>query len=99
MKAITLSITLSRPLEPAELPAVLRAADAALPQAGTEAVILSGRLPTWVFAALAHLYHPRPAVAVFYPPAGGGVVVQTHSPAVREGDILAADGPEVKVEL
>lgn len=41
-------------------------------------VILSGRGPIWLFAALTHEYHATPWVACFDPRLGGGVVVQRH---------------------
>ena len=41
-------------------------------------VILSGRCPIWLMAALAHEYHATRWVATFDPRLGGGVVVSRH---------------------
>lgn len=43
-------------------------------------VVISGRMPLWVAAALCHRYHPSRWVAVFDPRLAGGVVVQNHHP-------------------
>jgi len=51
-------------------------------------VILSGRGPVWLFATLSHIYHPALWVGCFDPRLGGGVVVQSHSPAIRVGDVI-----------
>jgi len=50
-------------------------------------VIISGRGPVWLFAAMAHALHATRWVACFDPRLGGGVVVQRHhadSPAIGE---------------
>lgn len=46
------------------------------PQCG---VVLSGRGPVWLYAALVHHYHPTKWVATFDPRLGA-VVVESHSP-------------------
>jgi len=51
-------------------------------------VILSGRGPVWLFATLAHAYHPALWVGCFDPRLGGGVVTQSHSPAIKVGDVI-----------
>jgi len=56
--------------------------------AGEEPVIISGRLPVWAFASLVHALHPRPWVATFDPRLGGGVVVSSHVPNVRVGQVI-----------
>jgi CRISPR-associated protein Csx3 len=89
-----LELVLSRGLiEPRELPALLRAVEARVPAGGVEPVVVSGRLPVWAFAALVHLFHPRPWVATFDPRFGGGVVVMSHDPAGPSvGDVVPTDG-------
>ena len=63
-----------------------------MPAAGTEPVVLSGRMPVWAFAALTHLYHPRPWVGTFEPRLGAGVVVASHVASVGPGDVVPIDG-------
>ena len=41
-------------------------------------VVLSGRGPVWLFAALAHEYHTTRWCGTFDPRVGGGVVVSRH---------------------
>ena len=67
---------------------------------GPEGVIISGRMPVWVFVAVAHLLHPRPMVATFDPRLDGGVVVMSHSPAYKVGDVVPLPSePNSKVEV
>jgi len=70
-----------------------------VPGGGTEPVILSGRLPVWAFAALAHLFHPRPWVATFEPRLRKGVVVASHAPGVSVGDLVEIDEPVDRVVI
>lgn len=46
---------------------------------GSKGVVISGRGPVWLFAALVHHYHPSAWVATFDPRLGA-VVVESHSP-------------------
>ena len=83
---------------PDQLPELVQAVESQVPAGGTEGVILSGRMPVWAFAALAHLYHPRPWVATFDPRLGGGVVVETHVPDVHVGQVVPLpEAPEAAV--
>jgi len=50
-------------------------------------VILSGRGPIWLYGRLIHYYHPARWVAV-YDPRLGAVVVQSHVPDVKEGEVI-----------
>jgi len=50
-------------------------------------VILSGRGPIWLYAFLAHHYHPVAWVAT-YDPRIGAVVVESHIPGVEPGDVI-----------
>ncbi len=74
---------LGGPIEPAQLREVV------LPEVDPRrGVIISGRGPVWLFATLAHKLHICPWVATYDPRIGGGVVVQSHVPSVREGDVI-----------
>ena len=46
---------------------------------GTGGVIISGRGPVWLYAALAHHYHVTAWVGTFDPRLGGAVVTSRHS--------------------
>lgn len=46
---------------------------------GSLGLVISGRGPVWLYAALAHHYHVTAWVATFDPRVGGAVVVSTHS--------------------
>ena len=54
----------------------------------TKGVVISGRGPIWLHAYLAHIYHFTAFVAHYDPRLGGGVVVASHKPGVREGDVI-----------
>ena len=95
-----LEFELTNPLIPADLPRAVKAATDALPAGGREGVVISGRGPVWLFAALTHEYHPRPFVATYDPRLGGGVVVESHTPDRKVGEVVALDEAEVvKVAL
>jgi len=56
---------------------------AAAPQIGADippgdGVVISGRGPVWLYAALVHHFHPAAWVATFDPRLAGGVVTQRH---------------------
>jgi CRISPR-associated protein Csx3 len=84
-----------------ELPQLLQAVANELPAGGEEGIIISGRLPVWVFSALTHYFHPRPWVATFDPREGGGVVVVTHTPDVSVAEIIPVtpDLPKVTIKF
>lgn len=46
---------------------------------GTGGVVISGRGPVWLYAALAHHYHTTQWVGTFDPRLGGAVVTSRHS--------------------
>ena len=50
-------------------------------------VILSGRGPIWLYAFLVHHYHPTKWIAICDPRLGA-VVVQSHDPSKRVGDVI-----------
>jgi CRISPR-associated protein Csx3 len=93
---VMIEVTLTRGIiEPSELSSLVDTIRAAVPDGGVEGVIISGRLPVWVFAALTHLYHPRPWVATFDPRVGGGIVVATHVPGRRLGEVVEIEDARV----
>ena len=64
-----------------------------IPQANPrKGVIISGRGPLWLYGVLFHHYHPTRWVGCYDPRLGGAVVVQTHSPEVKIGDIIPVEG-------
>lgn len=88
MSVVVYSIGVSEPITPAEplpaLPAIERGA----------LVIVEGRAPIWRYGAALHLLHGSPASAVaFFDPRLGAVIVATHSPQYREGEIIDFELP------
>ncbi len=76
---------LDGPISPDQLPGLLEMAPAVDPTGG---VVISGRGPIWLHSALAHHYHPTRWVAHYDPRLGGAVVVQTHHPSMRVGQVV-----------
>jgi len=54
-------------------------------------VVISGRGPIWLFCTVAHTYHICKGVAVYDPRLNGAVIVQTHSPEFKTGQIVSID--------
>lgn len=50
-------------------------------------VVLDGKLPNWLAAALARAYAGTPWVAVYYPPIHAAVVVHSRDPAIPLGSV------------
>jgi CRISPR-associated protein Csx3 len=50
-------------------------------------VVLSGRGPIWFYCYLTHHYHPTRFIAI-YDPRIGAVVIESHWPSYRVGDVL-----------
>jgi CRISPR-associated protein Csx3 len=58
------------------------------PQGTEGGLILDGKLPLWLWTALARSYDARaPWLAVLQPQIGGAVVVASHVPGVRVGEV------------
>ena len=57
-------------------------------------VVLSGRGPIWLYAFLVHYYHPVAWVGT-YDPRIGVVVVESHVPEVKPGDVYQLNIEEV----
>ena len=77
------SISVVEPVSPTEslppLPAIPRGS----------LVVIEGRAPVWRYAMALHRLHGSSAAAVaVYDPRLGAVVVQSHSPAFREGEVI-----------
>ena len=58
---------------------------------GSKGVVLSGRGPIWLYARLVHEYHPAAWVATHDPRLGGGVVVESHVPGVKVGEVVPVE--------
>ena len=54
-------------------------------------VILDGRLPNWLWAALARRYHTAAWVACYQPQLGGSVLVRSHDARFPVGHVLPDD--------
>ncbi len=55
---------------------------------GTKGAILSGRGPVWLYGFLVHHYHPTKFIATYDPREGGAVVIESHSPEYKVGDVI-----------
>ena len=55
-------------------------------------VVVEGRAPIWRYGMALHRLHGSPAGAVaVFDPRLGAVVVMSHHPEFREGDVIPAD--------
>ena len=84
-------IGVDRPITPEEplppLPAVPRGA----------LVVVEGRAPIWRYGLAFHRLHGSPAAAVaVYDPRLGAVVVASHHPGFREGQVIDVVPPEAE---
>lgn len=55
--------------------------------AGEKGLIVDGRGPVWAFAMIVHEGHPSAFIAT-RDPRLGAVVVETHTPGVKRGDVV-----------
>ena len=55
---------------------------------GAKGVILSGRGPIWLYCYLVHYYHPTKFIATYDPRLGGAIVVVSHDPKHRVGEVV-----------
>lgn len=62
-------------------------------------VVISGKGPIWLYGSLVHWYHPAAFVGVYEPRADGCVVVQSHTPGVEVGTVLAREDYEKEEDL
>ena len=57
-------------------------------------VVVEGRAPLWRYGMALHRLHGSPAAAVaFYDPRLGAVVVASHTPSFREGQVIDVATP------
>lgn len=97
MKKLLIDVTLTKGvLTPEEV--VMLIDKMPVEAGGTEGVILSGRMPVWAFAALAHHFHPRPFIATFDPRLGAGIVVASHVNNLKVGDMVDIEDAD-KIEI
>ena len=87
-KTVFYSIRVDTPTTPEEplppLPQIPRGA----------VVVVEGRAPIWRYAMALHRLHGSPAAAVaVYDPRLGAVVVASHHPGFREGQVLDVTPP------
>ena len=54
-------------------------------------VVISGRGPVWLYGFLVHYYHPVKWVATHDPRLQAAVVVASHTPEVKPGDVIKLD--------
>lgn len=83
------SIGVTEPITPDQslpsLPQILRGA----------LVVIEGRAPIWRYVMAFHRLHGSPACAIaVYDPRLGAVVVASHSPTYREGQVIDVQPPE-----
>jgi len=94
MEWVVVHIELGRPIEPREISDILArvAKEAPADQLGPAVVIISGRIPIWLAAALTHYYHPTAVVATFDPRYNAGIVVASHRAEFKVGDLVSVAG-------
>ncbi len=56
-------------------------------------VIITGRAPIWRYARAWHAVHGRAAAVATFDPRLGAVIVASHTPRHREGDVLPLSPP------
>ncbi|MEX1027460.1 MAG: CRISPR-associated ring nuclease Crn3/Csx3 [Candidatus Paceibacterota bacterium] len=82
------SVGVDRPIGPdeplPELPAIARGS----------VVVVEGRAPVWRYGMAFHKLHGSPAAAVaVYDPRLGAVIVASHHPDYREGEVIDVTAP------
>lgn len=86
---VLVEVSLGGPIAPGDLPELLASVQEAVGRSYFgRGVIISGRMPVWAYAALVHEFHPARWVATFDPRLAGGVVVESHDPGVRVGEVV-----------
>jgi CRISPR-associated protein Csx3 len=73
---------------PPEFAAAVEAIETKL--TGRLPILINGRGPIWGYGMLFHIAHATPAIAV-YDPRLGYVIVQSHNPRFRVGEILTVE--------
>ncbi|ADL07306.1 CRISPR-associated ring nuclease Crn3/Csx3 [Thermosediminibacter oceani] len=54
----------------------------------TKGLIISGRGPIWLYCYLVHYYHFTVFIATFDPRLGGAVIVESHIPEFKPGNVI-----------
>lgn len=97
MKKLLIEIVLkSGVIEPAEIKKIIdKISKLVVPEVyGDRLVIISGRLPVWLYSALTHYFHPFIAVATFDPRLSKAIVTSSHLKELAVGDIISVDDAE-----
>jgi len=78
-----LQINLDKPIQPSDLTSI------DFPKAQGKGLIISGRAPIWLYCYVLHYYlHLFQVIAIYDPKLGGAVIIASHSPDYKVGDIL-----------
>jgi len=86
-----IEFSLSRELKPEDLRNI-NPPDAVKNKFSSSFIILSGRGPIWLYGFLIHFYHPTKGIGVFDPRLDGAVVVSSHDPQRKVGDLIKWEG-------
>lgn len=63
-------------------------------------VVVEGRAPIWRYGMAFHRLHGSPAAAIaVYDPRLGAVIIATHNPAIREGQIFNIQPEQSCIEI
>ncbi|MDW8056636.1 MAG: CRISPR-associated ring nuclease Crn3/Csx3 [Elusimicrobiota bacterium] len=84
---VVVEFKLTREIEPSDL-LKINPPDAVKEGFASKGVVISGRGPVWLYGFLIHFYHPTKFVAIYDPRVNGAVVVETHIPDVKVGDLI-----------
>ena len=86
-KIVVFEFELSRNLEPSDL-STIKLPDPARENMGPFLVVLSGKGPIWLYGLMVHHFHPCKAIAIFDPRFDGGIVIESHSPEFKIGEVV-----------
>ena len=78
---------LDGPLSPQDLPEVLREFSKENLKFN-KGIVISGRGPIWLYGTLIHECHPAKWIACYDPRLVGGVVIESHDPRVKVGEVI-----------
>lgn len=101
MKKLLVEVKIPDVISPADITSIIEKVLKAVPieKYGDHVIVISGRMPVWLYSALTHAFHPTAGVATYDPRLQGGVVVMTHTKGVRVGDVISvADAEKVVVD-
>ena len=94
-EAVFIHISLSGLIETSEIPKVVKEVKKVEKRKSVvgKPVIISGRLPVWLYVAVADIFHPHRWIATYDPRIGGGVVAVTHDPKTKIGEVIPVEFP------